>query len=86
MKHNYVLVDSRTKKDTAHVFSGTSAHAAAMKAATRGKRKILLRRTGADAVVEYSGSVRKLKTPKVVERNGVDIVYTKATSVRRVSP
>jgi len=84
MKHNYVLVDPRTKKDTAHVFSGTSAHAAAMKAATRGSKKILLRRTGADAVVEYSGSVRKLKTPKVVERNGVDVVYTKATSVRRV--
>jgi hypothetical protein len=85
MKHNYVLVDAKTKRDTAHVFTGTSAHAAAMKAASRGRRKILLRRTGGDVVQEYKGSVRKLKTPKVVTRNGVEIVYTKETSVRRVA-
>jgi hypothetical protein len=85
MKHNYVLVDSKTKRDTAHMFTGSSAHAAAMKAASRGHKKILLRRTGGDVVHEYKGSVRKLKTPKVVSRNGVDVVYTKETSVRRVA-
>lgn len=83
-KHNYVLLDARTLRDTDRVFTGASVYAAAKKAAARGAKKIFLRRTGTDTVHEYRGSVRKLKTPRVVDRNGTEIVYTKETSVKKV--
>ena len=84
LKKHYVLLDARTLRDTDSVFTGASVYAAAKKAAARGAKKIFLRRTGTDTVHEYKGSVRKLKTPRVVERNGTEIVYTKETSVKKV--
>jgi hypothetical protein len=84
IKKNYVLVNSNTLRDTDSVFTGASVYAAAKKAAARGYKKICLRRTGTNTVHEYKGSVKKLKTPKIVTRNGVAIVYKKETNVTKV--
>ena len=83
MKYNYVLLDSRTLKDTDRVFCGSSPSAAAKKAASRGVKKIFLRRTGTDTVREYAGSVKKLRAPKKIVRNGTTVTYTKETVIKK---
>lgn len=83
MKYNYVLLDGRTLKDTDRVFCGSSPSAAAKKAASRGMKRILLRRTGTSTVHEYAGSVKKLNRPKKVERNGTVITYRKETVIKK---
>lgn len=50
--------------------------AAALKAASRGHTKILLRKTGTKEIREYAGRKDPINPPKVIQRAGREIKYS----------
>ena len=65
-------------------FVSTDYRYAALKAATRGTKRILLRKTNTKEVREFAGDIVPLPQPKVIQRMGREIVYTKKPKVRFV--
>lgn len=57
---------------------------AALKAATRGHTKIMLRKTNSKTVHEFNGQVVTLDTPKQISRGDRTISYNKKPKVERV--
>lgn len=57
---------------------------AALKVASRGHTKILLRRTNTKLIYEFTGSILKLDTPQVVARGERTITYYKKPVVKFV--
>lgn len=58
-------------------YQSTAYRYAALKAASRGFTDILLRKTNTKEIYVYKGSVVELEQPKVIERRGREIQYTK---------
>lgn len=65
-------------------FVSTDYRYAALKAATRGRKRILLRKTNTKEVREYTGEIVPLAKPKVIQRMGREIVYRKKPKVSLV--
>jgi hypothetical protein len=63
-------------------FTSTGPRFAAQKAATRGFKKIYLRKTNTKKVFCYDGSIVKLETPQVIQRGDQTITYTKKSMVK----
>ncbi len=61
MTRYFVLVQG--KKETEHVFTGSSPRRAALKAATRGLIDIKLRERGTDRLHVFKGSRKKVPAP-----------------------
>lgn len=65
-------------------FVSTDYRYAALKAASRGRTRILLRKTNTKEVREFTGDIVPLATPKVIQRMGREIVYQKKPKVQFV--
>lgn len=58
-------------------YNSSSHRYAALKAATKGVKDILLRQTNTKTVHRYEGSTEELETPRIVKRNDREIPYTR---------
>lgn len=58
---------------------------AALKCASKGFERILLRQTNTKEVREFSGTIVVLDVPKIVKRGDREIAYTKRPSVKHVN-
>ena len=81
---HFVLLDAQTLHDTTSVFVGRTPGAAAKKAATRGLKRILLRKTGTHKVHEYVGNVEYFRTPRQVVAGGRVLTFTKQATAHKV--
>lgn len=65
-------------------FQSTDWRYSALKVASRGHKKILLRKTNSKVVYEYNGSVVDLEEPQIVKRGEREIQYSKKPVVKFV--
>ena len=79
----YMLHDPETMEN-AGKYNSTSHRNAALKAATKGFTRILLRRTKTKLIYEYAGEANVLDEPKVVPRGNRNIVYAKKPKAKFV--
>ncbi len=65
-------------------FTAPGYREAALKAASRGHEKILLRKCGTSEIREFEGSIVTLDNPKPVVRGTQSVTYTKKSKVKFV--
>ena len=82
-KHTFMLHDPANFQSLGK-FVSTDFRYSALKVASRGHTRILLRKTNTKIVYEYSGKVVDLETPQIVKRGEREIKYTKKPVVKFV--
>ena len=84
-KHTYMLHNPSDMTSLGKYVS-TDYRYAALKVASRGHRRILLRRTNSKEIREFEGDVVPLDTPKIIYRAGATkpIEYSRKPSVKFV--
>ena len=84
-KHTFMLHDP-TSMAALGKFQSTDYRYAALKVASKGHKRILLRKTNTKEIREFTGDVVQLDTPKVIQRGNRDrpITYTKRPVVKFV--
>lgn len=65
-------------------YMATDYRYAALKVATQGHKRILLRKTNSKEIYEYNGDVIRLDTPKIITRGSRPITYEKKPTVKFV--
>jgi len=79
-KHTFMLHD--TNMVQLGKYSSSDYRYAALKAASRGYKKIKLRKTNTKLIYEYDGDIVTLDTPQVVMRGEREIKYSKKPVVK----
>lgn len=82
-KNSYMIYDPKSKCVLA-MLTGVSHYRVALKMASRGHKKVWVRKTGSTLVREYEGSKKKLTKPRVVMRKGEQIKFMFEPSTRLV--
>lgn len=82
-KITFMLHDPRDMSSLGKYVS-TDYRYAALKVASRGHQRIMLRKTNTKEVREFTGQVVPLVNPKTINRGGREIVYNKKPAVRYV--
>lgn len=80
-KSTFMLHDPRDLSSLGK-YQSTDFRYAALKAASRGHKTILLRKTNTKEIREFSGAVVALTTPKVISRGNREIKYYKKPTVK----
>jgi nucleotidyltransferase/DNA polymerase involved in DNA repair len=80
-KFTFMLHDPETFKSLGKYVS-TDARYSALKAASRGIKTILLRKTNSKIIHKYSGDIVTLDTPQIVKRGDREIKYSKKPAVK----
>ena len=79
----YMLHDPQDMSSTGK-FKSKGPKSAALKAASKGVKQIVLRKTNSKELWEYTGECVELDPPKVVRRGGQDITYRRKPAVQFV--
>ena len=82
-KHTFMLHEVGTYACIGKM-AGSDWRYSALKAASRGHKKIWVRRTNTKEMREYEGDIVKLETPKEVKRGDRTITYTQRPTVKFV--
>jgi hypothetical protein len=82
-KHTFMLHSPETFASLGKYIS-TDARYSALKAASRGVKDILLRKTNSKIIYKYKGDVVTLDTPQIVKRGDREIKYSKKPTVKFV--
>lgn len=76
IKHGVAYQEDTTKN------ARYSKHSAYAQFASRKKIKFVIRETNTDKLFAYEGTMTKLKEPKVISRNGVNITIEKEIKIK----